>query len=85
MEVMLDIKNVPKVMKPTEDDVIVFNGKQWYITSKESLLKDAYKLLENCKQELEKIKQENKDFKNEVNKQLVFMRDAIKALYEVNK
>ncbi len=85
MEVMLDIKNVPKVMKPTQNDVIVFNGKQWYITSKESLLQDAYKILEKCKLELEKLKKENKDFKNEVNEQLGFMSDAIKALYEVNK
>ena len=85
MEVMLDIKNVPKVMKPTENDVIVFNGKQWYITTKESLLKDAYKLIEEAKQELEKLKKENKEFKSSVSSQLVIMSDAIKKLYEVDK
>ena len=85
MDVMLDIKNVPKVMKPTQNDVIVFNGKEWYITTKESLLVDAYKLIDECKAELEKLKKENKEFKTTVNNQLKIMSDAIKKLYEVGK
>ena len=84
-DVLLDIKNVPKVMKPTENDVIVFDGKRWYVTTKESLLADAYKLIEECKAELVRLKAENKEFKSTVNNQLKIMSDAIKKLYEVGK
>ena len=85
MEVMLDIKNVPKAMNPTQDSVIVFDGKTWYLTTKQDLLEDAYKVLKKCQEELEEIKQENREFKSNVSSQLVIMSDAIKALYEVNK
>lgn len=85
MEVMLDIKNVPKVMNPTQDNVIVFDGKKWYLTTKESLLSDAYDLLQECKSELESIKKENKEFKSNVSTQLIKMSNAIKKLYEVEK
>lgn len=82
MEVMLDIKNVPKAIKPTKDDVIVFDGKTWYITSKESLFKEAYKLIDEAKAELEKMRKENKEFKTKVATQLYEMSELIKKLYE---
>ena len=81
-DVLLNIKNVPKVMKPTENDVIVFNGKEWYITSKESLFAEAYKLVDNCKAELEKIKKENSDFKKSVAKQMYDMSTLVEKLYK---
>ena len=62
MEVVLDIKNVPKVMNPTVDSVIVFNGKNWYLTAKENLLKDAYELIKEAKEVLDCI------FSDSVNK-----------------
>lgn len=85
MEVILDIKNVPKVMNPTVNSVIVFNGKDWYLTSKESLLKEAYELVEEAKQSIEKLKEENTKFKSDVATQLQTMSDAIKLMYEVEK
>ena len=55
MEVILDIKNIPKAMNPTHNDVVVFNGKTWYLTTKQDLLEDAYKLLAEATEELEKF------------------------------
>ena len=81
-DVLLNIKNVPKVMKPTRDDVVVYNGKEWYITTKESLLADAYKLLGECKAELEKVKKENSDFKKSVAKQMVELSELVGKLYK---
>ena len=81
MEVILDIKNVPKAIHPTVDSIIVFNGKDWYITSKESLLKEAYELVDNARLELENLKKENKEFKSTVAKQLYDMSELIKKLY----
>ena len=85
MEVILDIKNIPKAMNPTHNDVVVFNGKTWYLTTKQDLLEDAYKLLAEATEELEKLKIENQNFKEQVNEQLGFMSEAIRKLYEVNK
>ena len=85
MEVILDIKNIPKVMNPTQNDIIVFDGKTWYLTTKQDLLEDAYKLIAKAKEELENLKDENESFKDQVNEQLSFMSDAIRKIYEVNK
>lgn len=82
MEVILDVKGVSKVMNPTQDNVIAFDGKQWYLTTKESLLADSYKLIEEAKQELEKIKSENQEFKQKVAKQLFDMSELIRELYK---
>ncbi len=85
MEVILDVKGVSKIMNPTQDSVIAFDGKQWYLTSKESLLEDSYKLIEEARQELEKIKAENQEFRQKVAKQLFDMSELIKKLYEVKE
>lgn len=81
-QVLLDIKNVPKVMKPTQNDVVVFNGKEWYITTKESLFAEAYDLIGQCKQELEKLKKENSEFKKSVAKQIVDLSGLVEKLYK---
>ena len=81
MEVVLDVKNVPKIMNPTKNDVIVFNGKQWYLTSKESLLEEACQLVEEAKKELENSRKENKEFREKVARQLYEMSESIKKLY----
>ena len=84
MEVLLNVKNVPKLTNPTVDSVIVFDGKQWYLTTKESLLADSYKMLDKCKEELENTKRENDEFKKSVAKQLYEMTQLIEKLY-INK
>ena len=82
MEVILDIKNVPKVIKPTVNSVIVFNGKEWYLTTKEDLLAEANNLVAEARAELSKIITENTEFKQKVGAQLYQMSELIKQLYE---
>lgn len=83
MEVILDVKNVPKAMNPTQDDVIVFNGKTWYLTSKASLMKEALEMIDKCQKELDKIKKENAQFKKEVAQQVRDLSELVKQMYEV--
>lgn len=40
MKIALNIKNMRKAMRPANDDVIVYDGKEWYITTKETLFKE---------------------------------------------
>lgn len=82
MEVILNIKNVSKIFDPKEGDVIISNGKDWYVTTKEDLLKDAYKILKNCKDELSNLKAENEYFKKDVAVQIKTMSDLIQQLYK---
>ena len=86
MEVMLDIKNIPKAMQPTTNDVILFNGKTWYLTTREALLKEAYDLLKECKNNCEKslneIKAENNEFKRTTADQMKRLVELVEKLYE---
>lgn len=40
MKIELEIKNVPKAIAPTKDNIILYDGKQWYITTKQDLFKE---------------------------------------------
>ena len=70
-----------KTLKPTCNDVMIYDGQDWYVTTKENILKDANTLLEQCKNELDTLKKENADFKVDIAKQLLEMSELIKKLY----
>ena len=82
MNVVLNIKNTSKIIKPTKNSVILCDGKDWYVTTKEELLKECSDLLKKCKITLEEQKQENTEFKKDVGKQLKQMTDLIQQLFE---
>lgn len=76
MKTVLDIKNMGGVMKPEKNNVIMYDGKEWYVTTKQDLFKEYNKKIE----ELEKMIEENKKFKKDVSAQLVEMSEIIKTL-----
>ena len=80
MKVALTIKNTGKVIKPVANDVIIYDGHEWYITTKEKLFKEWTSLLNECNKTLEDTKKENKAFKSEVGEQLKEMTDLIHKL-----
>lgn len=82
MNVVLNIKNTSKIIKPTKNSVILYDGKDWYVTTKEELLKECSELLKKCNSTLEEYKQENTEFKKDVGKQLKQMTDLIQKLFE---
>lgn len=77
MKTVLDIKNVSKVLKPTQDNVVLFDGKEWYVTTKQSLFKEYDEKIAR----LEQLEEENKIFKKDVATQLIEMSELIKKLY----
>lgn len=81
MKIALEVKNTSRAIKPMTNDVIIFDGKIWYITSKDEILKEANKTLEECKEQLENSKKEYALFKKEVATQLLEMSELIKSLY----
>lgn len=83
MRVALEIRNLSKLKKPTENDVIIFDGKEWYITTKEEILKEANDLLLECKQELANMKKENKEFKQQTSKDILELTNTVRSLLEL--
>ena len=77
MQVVLTVKNTSKVLKPTKDNVLLYDGHMWYVTTKADLLKETNDLLKECQETLEALKQQNLDFKAEVASQVKQMSDAI--------
>lgn len=84
MRIALDIKNMSKLKRPTVNDVIVYDGKEWYITTKSDLLKEANNLLAECQKTLEQIKKESKDFKQQYKNDMeTFKKDVSKHIIEI--
>lgn len=40
MEIAFTVKNTSRAMKPAVDDVLLYDGKLWYITTKKELFKE---------------------------------------------
>ena len=82
MKVVLSVKNTSKIIKPTENDVILYDGEQWYVTTKQKLFKEWTDLLAQTKAKLAELEQQNSDFKREVGIQLSQMTELIQRLFE---
>lgn len=77
MKIALTVKNTSRTFKPTTNDVILYDGEMWYVTTKNDVLKEANETLQKCKEELAKIE----EFKKEVASQLLEMSELLKQLY----
>ena len=53
-KISLDVRNVKKIIRPTRNDVILYDGKEWYVTTKEDLFKDFNDRIEEREEEFEK-------------------------------
>lgn len=82
MKVALDIKNMSKLKKPTANDVIIFDGNEWYITTKEDVLSDAISLLEECKKTLVSLKEDNESFKKQTSRDIHELSETVKQLLQ---
>lgn len=83
MRIALDIKNLSKIKEPTVNDVIIYDGKKWYVTTKDDILKETHNLLLECKEELLKLKKENQEFKQQTSKDIIELSDTVKKLLEL--
>lgn len=77
MHVIMDIKNMSKITKPSVNNVILYDGKTWYVTTKQELFKEYDAKLKKFDEVLEEMKK----LKKEVASQLMEMSDFIKKLY----
>ena len=53
MKIGLEVKNPKKAIRPSQNDIILYDGKQWYVTTKEELFKAFESRLEKKEKELD--------------------------------
>lgn len=83
MRIALDIKNLSKLKEPTTNDVIIYDGHKWYVTTKDDILREANTLLAKCRSDLEQIKKENIEFKQQTSKNIVELSETVKKILEL--
>lgn len=71
--IALNIKNGSKAFKPKPGDVIIFDGKDWYITKKEDIFREYDEKMLKMEQKVEKME----EFKAEVNEKIDKMSDIM--------
>lgn len=79
MKIVVDVKNVSKMVKPSANNVILYDGKEWYVTTKDELFKEVNATLEEIKSENLKLKSDNAAFKKEISEQMVKVADLVAA------
>lgn len=87
MKLVIDVKTNKKMLAPSKDNVILYDGKQWYITTKDDIFKEYQekvdaKLTEVTNQ-LEKERKENEEFKANVSSQIVEISENVKKFIKL--
>ena len=83
MNVNLNIKNLSRLKEPKKGDIILFDGKEWYITTKDDVLQDAKILLDKCNEKIELLEKQNNEFKTKTSKDILEITETIKKIYEL--
>lgn len=82
MDIMLNVKNLSKIAKPNVNDVIVYDGKKWYVTTKKDILEETYEILNLAIEQNRQNKEEIENFKKNIAEQLLKMAELIENLYD---
>lgn len=78
VKVGLNIKNGSKIMKPKEGDVIVFDGKDWYVTTKDDIYKEYQTKVDKKIEQVDSKLLEMENYKKDISQQMKTMSEAIK-------
>lgn len=81
MKIVVDVKNIGKMVKPSANNVILYDGKEWYVTTKNDLFKEFYGILADIKSEVGKLKSENAAFKKDINEKMVKVANLVETSY----
>ena len=71
MEIAFTVKNTSRALRPSKDDVLIYDGKMWYVTTKQDLFSEYDKELAKLIQEKEQMRIELNDFKAEMARQML--------------
>lgn len=74
LKVGLEIKNGSKIFKPSKGDIIIFDGKEWYVTTKDDIFAEVNAKMQTMENELQLMR----EFKSEVSSQIAEMGKIIR-------
>ena len=86
MKIALEVKNNSKIIKPSKNDVIIHDGKQWYVTTKSDIFHEYEEKIDAKLRELQELinslAQDNASFKENVSKQVLDISNIVEAMYK---
>lgn len=84
MKLAIDVQNANKILTPSPNNVIVFDGKRYYVTTREDLFREyelrCDKLLTEAKEKIAQLETDNANFKKEISSQISTMAEIIEGL-----
>ena len=85
MKMVLDVKNPSLLKEPKKDQIIIFDGNKWYVTTKQDLFKEYEDKVDAKLEALEKITNElveaNNQFKDSVSRDIIKITDVVEKIY----
>lgn len=83
VKVGLNIKNGSKIMKPKAGDVIVFDGKDWYVTTKDDIFKEYQEKVDGKLAQVDKKLQQIEKYKADISKDIQTMSETIRKFVNI--
>lgn len=83
IKVGLEIKNGSRILKPKKGDVVIFDGKEWYVTTKDDIFKEYQTKVDAKLSEIDAELESIKQYKSEISGQITEMAEAIKQFIKL--
>ena len=83
VKIGLNVKNGSKIMKPKQGDVIIYDGKDWYVTTKDDIFREYQLKVDNKLKEINEKLCLMEEYKREISSQMTTMSDAIKNFIQL--
>lgn len=83
VKVGLNIKNGSKIMKSKEGDVIIFDGKDWYVTTKNDIFKEYQEKVDEKLAQVDKKLQQMENYKADISKDIQTMSETIRKFVNI--
>jgi len=78
VKIGLKIKNGSKIFKPKKGDVVIFDGKEWYITTKDDIFAEYQEKVDAKLQEVEQELEAMRQYRGEVSSQIAELGSIVK-------
>ena len=83
LKVGLEIKNGSRVLKPKKGDIVIFDGKEWYVTTKNDIFREYQEKVDAKIAEVNAKVAEMEEYKRETAAQIAEMANVIKQFVEL--
>lgn len=85
MKIVLEVQNVKKSITPSKDNIIIYDGESWYVTTKSDLFKEYDERFEEkikeCEEQIETMNQ----YKKEISQQMLDIKEIIQNFVELKE